>query len=65
MAYVRKTTDEWTIQGKYGACGWEDLCAYDDRGQAKADLKAYRGNENEYPHRIIKRRVKIEEARHA
>lgn len=55
--YQRKTHDEWTIQGNYGQ-GWEDVCSYDNRIDAKADYKAYRENEPQYQHRLIKRRVK-------
>ncbi len=59
--YERKTRDEWTIQGNYGyGDGWEDLSAYDDRREARADLRAYRENEPEYAHRLVKRRVRIE-----
>lgn len=56
--YIRKTQDEYTIQGNYGQ-GWEDVCAYDNRKEAKEDLKAYLENEPQYLHRLIKRRVKI------
>lgn len=60
MAYTRKTYDEWTIQGMYGAYGWEDVSAYDNRKEARGDLKAYRENEPQYPHRLIKRRIRKE-----
>ena len=46
---------EWIIQGNYGY-GWEDLSAYDNRKDAQEDLRAYRENEPEYPHRLISRR---------
>lgn len=58
--YKRKTTDEWNIQGRYGSrYGWEDVSAYDNWREAREDLKAYRENEPEYPHRLTKRRIKI------
>lgn len=47
----------YVIQGNYGyGHGWEDLCASEDRREARADLKAYRENEPQTPHRMIKRR---------
>ena len=58
--YIRKTRDEWIIQSYYDSTyGWEDTCAYDNRKDAREDLKAYRDNQPEYQHRIIKERVKI------
>lgn len=51
-----KTVKEWTIQGHYGR-GWEDVSAYDNRTDARADLKAYNENERQYAHRLIMRRV--------
>lgn len=59
MAYKRLTRDEHTVQGNYGN-GWEDLTAEDSRTEAKIRLKEYRENEPEYPHRLIKKRVRIE-----
>lgn len=48
------------IQGDYG-CGWEDLCAYDtadpeEMKECRSDYKAYRENERQYAHRVIRRR---------
>lgn len=54
--YTRKTIDEWTIQGQYA--GWEDLCCYDSRQEARADLKAYRENDQTTSFRLVKRRVR-------
>lgn len=63
MAYKRKTADEWVIQGYYApGYGWEDISTYDNRTAARVDLKTYRESEPQYQHRLIKRRVKIEEA---
>ena len=55
--YIRKTEDEFEIQGNYGQ-GWECVTTETTRAVAKAQLKCY--NESEpNPHRIIKKRVKI------
>lgn len=56
MAYTRKTTDEYTIQGDYGY-GWEDLTASDSRKLARDDLKAYRANEPGNAFRMVTRRI--------
>ena len=56
-----KVKDEWYIQGYYSKeYGWEEVSAYDNIKEAKDDLKAYRENQPEYPHRLRKRRIKIE-----
>lgn len=61
MPRQRKTRDEWTIQGNYGyGHGWEDLCSEDNRKEARERLKEYRDNEPGTPHRIEKRRVRID-----
>jgi hypothetical protein len=55
-AYLRKTEDVWTLQGRYGH-GWEDLTAESSRAEIKQRLKEYRENEGgEY--RIVKKREK-------
>lgn len=47
----------FVVQGNYGyGDGWEDLCASEVRKEAREDLKAYRVNEPQYPHRMIRRR---------
>ena len=57
--YKRKTTDEYEVQGFYGALGWEMVTTEETRKQAKERLREY--NENEpYPHRIVKKRINIE-----
>lgn len=53
--YIRKTKDEYEIQGHYGQ-GWEMVTTEETWREAKNQLKCY--NENEpYPHRIKKKRV--------
>lgn len=54
--YIRKTEDEWEIQGHYGQ-GWEMVTTETSRKDAKEQLKCYNENES-YPHRIVKKRVK-------
>lgn len=62
MAYVRKTRDEYEIQGNYG-CGWEALFTEETWKEAREQLRCYDENERQYAHRIVKRRVKIETAK--
>ena len=57
MTYIRKTRDEYEIQGNNGY-GWECETAEETRKDAKAQAKCYRENVD-YPIRIVKRRVKI------
>ena len=57
--YIRKTYDEYEIQGNYGQ-GWEMVCAGETHKDARARLKEYRENEPQYPHRIIKKRIRKE-----
>ena len=56
MAYIRKTEDEFNVQGNYGF-GWEDVCAESTYREARERLREYRDNEPGYPHRIKVRRV--------
>ncbi len=59
--YVRKTRDEYVIEGYYGSeCGWEEVTSEDTYCKAHEMLRCYNENEALYPHRIRKRRVKIE-----
>lgn len=53
-----KTQLCYIVQGNYGQ-GWEDESGSPDRREARADLKAYRENCPEYPHRLIKRREPV------
>lgn len=60
--YVRKTYDEYRIEGYYDSrYGWEYLIAEDNYKDAKMRLKEYNENEKGYAHRIKKHRVKIGE----
>lgn len=57
MARVRKTVDEWIVQGNYGT-GWEDENTETTRADGKRSLREYRENgPGEY--RLVKRRVPI------
>jgi len=63
MTYIRKTYDEYEIQGYTGPqYGWEVMTTETDPREAKARLREYRENQPEYPYRIVKRRVKKESA---
>lgn len=57
MAYIRKTRDEWEIQGNYGQ-GWECVNTEDTRQGAKRSVKEYRDNEH-YPFKLVKKRIKL------
>lgn len=59
MAYVRKTHDEWWVQGNYGF-GWEDVCCGEDRADALRLYQEYRENDPHNGYRIKKHRVKNE-----
>ena len=39
--------------------GWEVVCCYKTRKEAKEDLKLYQENEPEYTHKIVKKRIKL------
>ena len=59
MAYIRKTEDEYHVQGYYGSqYGWETVTTEETRAAAKEQIKCYRANEN-VPFRIVKKRVKL------
>ena len=56
--YVRKTTDEYTLQGNYGSLyEWEDLTSEETFKEIKQRRKEYTENEPRTPLRIIKRRI--------
>lgn len=59
MAYTRKTTDEYQIQGYY-SYGWEEVTAEETRSEGKERLKEYRENEPGTPFRMIKKRIKLQ-----
>ena len=47
----------FVVQGYYSTTyGWEDLIESTNYKEARADLKDYRENESEYPHRMIRHR---------
>ena len=59
--YIRKTKDEYEIQGNYGSqYGWERVTTEETWKDAKRQLKCYNDNEPDFPHRIVKKRIKIE-----
>lgn len=57
---MRKTHDVWDIEGHYG-CGWEIIDCRETRLEARASLDDYNANEPGVPHRIVKRREKIDD----
>lgn len=59
MAYNRKTYDVWEIQGRYNGA-WEIETTEVTRKAANETRALYRENMPDYPHRIIKKRVKHE-----
>jgi hypothetical protein len=48
---------EYEVQGNYGQ-GWEMVTTEDDPNEAKKRLQEYDENEPQYPHKIVKKRVK-------
>lgn len=58
MAYIRKTYDEWEIQGNYSG-NWECETTEDNRKSAREQLKCYRDNVPGIGFRVVKKRVKI------
>ena len=59
--YIRKTEDEYEIQGFYTQNdGWECVTTGTTWAAAKEQRKTYRENEPGIPFKIIKKRVPIE-----
>ena len=59
--YIRKTYDEYEIQGDYDFNGnWEAVCTESTYREAKTQLRCYNENEFTYPHRIVKKRIRKE-----
>ena len=58
MTYIRKTYDEYEIQGFYYG-QWELETTESNYRDAKAQIKLYRENQPEVAHRIKKIRVRI------
>lgn len=60
-AYIRKTTDEYQVQGNYGyGYGYEEVASEETIKEARLRLKEYRENEPGILFRIVHKRVKIE-----
>ena len=60
--YMRKTHDEYHVQGNYGGvAGWETVTIEETYAEARQMLKDYNENERQYPHRIVKKRVRNSE----
>lgn len=55
------TKTEYVVQGNYGY-GWDDLTSSSDYKEAKADLRDYRENELNASHRLITRRIPVNES---
>ena len=54
------------LQGNYGY-GWDDLCVYEhpfNQAEINRDIRDYRLNEPNVPHRVIERRVPADELFH-
>jgi hypothetical protein len=59
MTYVRKTRDVWEVQGNYGQ-GWECVTTENTWKEAREQVRVYRENEPQYPHRVKLVRERIE-----
>lgn len=60
MSYIRKTRDEYQVQGNYGyGHGFEMVTAEDTYKEAKASLREYRDNEPGIPFRIVCKQIKL------
>lgn len=59
MAYIRKTYDEYEIQGFYYGT-WETVTTEETYKDAKEQLKCYNENEKNVSHRIVKKRIRKE-----
>ena len=59
-----KTKEIKVLQGNYGY-GWDDLVTYDksEYSEIKKDYRDYKENEPQYRHRVVTRRVPIEESK--
>ena len=58
MTYIRKTRDNFEIQGNYGSF-WECVTCEETRDEAKEMLACYRENEKDTTFRIKKVREAI------
>lgn len=60
MKYIRKTVDEYHVQGYYSpSIGWETVTIDETYAEAKQMLRDYRENECNITFRIKKCRVPI------
>ena len=60
MSYIRKTKDEWQIQGYYDG-EWSTECRCEERADANFLLKTYRENCPKTPFRKICARIPLTE----
>lgn len=60
MPYQRKTRDEYQIHSNYGY-GWEEVHCEKKLIKALISLREYRENQPQYAHKMVKKRVKINE----
>lgn len=58
MAYVRKTEDEYEIQGCY-QYGWECVTTEVTYRDAREQIRTYRANEPGVAFKIVHKRVKL------
>ena len=62
MVYIRKTEDEYQIQGNYGyGHGFEVVTCETTWKEARRRLKEYRLNEPGTPFKIVKKRIRKSE----
>lgn len=62
MAYVRKTRDEYQLLCNYGyGDGWEYVLSEDTMKEIKQRKKEYIENMPQYPYKIVKKRIPINE----
>jgi len=58
MKYQRKTRDVFSVEGYY-SMGWETVCSYDTRSDARQGMEEYWDNEKGTMFRIVMSREKI------
>lgn len=54
--YVRKTIDEFRIEGNFGQ-GWEEVTCEETRAAGRVQLRCYRENDPEHAYRLTVARV--------
>jgi hypothetical protein len=60
MTYKRKTKDIFEIHSDFGY-GFEYTCTCDNWRDARFQLRTYRTNQPQYPHKIVKYRERIQD----